>query len=313
MKLRDALRALDVPVGFYSQKERDVVEAAVRRQYRKKMLDDHPDRGGDDNVAQLLNEALRVVLGDLDGLIGEDEQRHRERVLDFRQWASGHTGTGRSFDHCIWCLKKMRRQIGSVGNYVPTANGWGYQSNIERLEDAVTRCRERLQNLPGCADTIESISGLEEKIAELRERMEYLRAHPYEDYRPESGEYVRRRATHVVTAPYPRKGFNGNGVFCTKQCAVNYAIEKTCDLVDPYPQPVKIKWPDGMLPGTFEWGAHGYTPVAYFDKTRDHVRTDSQQRRLEPPEPDAINWHPDTRERLEVEGVLSLPEDEGVD
>ena len=115
MKLRDALRALDVPVGFYSQNERDVVEAAVRRQYRKKMLDDHPDRGGDDNVAQLLNEALRVALDDLDGLRGEDEQQHRERVLDRRSMYSGYTGTGRSFDHCIFCLKKMRRHTSIIG------------------------------------------------------------------------------------------------------------------------------------------------------------------------------------------------------
>lgn len=246
MKVRDALRALDIPVGFYSQRDRAAVEAAVRRQYRAKMLDDHPDRGGDNNAAQMLNEALRVILHDLDGLSGQDEKRHKDRVLDRRQWASGYTGTGRSFDHCIWCLKKMRRHTGSVGWCVSTGN-----------------------------------------------------------YNESTGEW----SSNLVTAPYPHKGFNGNGVFCKKQCAVNYAIEQTCDLVDPYPRPVKIKWPHGMLPGTFEWNSVGYAPASYHAKHRDHVRTDSQMRRMRTPEPNDINWHPETRERLEAEAVISFPED----
>ena len=316
MTLHDALMLLEVPAGFYAEQAgiiggRDnVALEAVRRNYRKLMLREHPDRGGDADRARLLNEAMRVVASDLSGRNAADKQQHRERVLDRRQWASGYTGTGRSFDHCIWCLKKMRRQTGSVGGYVSTCNTWHqYEQRIERLEDAMIQSRKRLQALPGCADSAERISRFEHEIDELRARIEYLRAHPYEEYNAATGEYVRRRASSVVTAPYPRKGFNGNGVFCTKQCAVNYAIEKTCDLVDPYPQPVRIKWPDGMLPGTFEWAAHGYAPVAYFDKTRDHVRTDGQQRRLQPPEPDVINWHPDTYERLHSEMLQALPED----
>ena len=42
-------------------------------------------------------------------------------------------------------------------------------------------------------------------------------------------------------------GFYGNGVFCSKACAVEYALEKTWHLADPFPPVVKIKtdMPDG--------------------------------------------------------------------